>query len=274
MTEHPPTEPTGQANALALSARKGSAGHLHTDTSFHTGGGEPQRKTMSTLIDRIELAFSTLDEVVQAAEKAKTENAGVVSFANKVKGLVSFVDGLDETVKYQTLDAIGDLSDQWVQTFAGLQAISTKVGAAAGIDRTAGDESVKALQALLSLNAFDDMPTEKARAEDLIARWTASAPTKASGTRGEGKGVDPLGFTVTAICEHEGCNYTTTTEKDNLNSIRNEMKKHTKEAHKVLNVERGTPLHLGMTEGLDAVMHKDSDASQGGGFRFTKTAAA
>lgn len=227
---------------------------------------------MSTLTERIEQAFSTLTDMVEGAEKAKTEGAAVVAFANKVKSLVASVDGLADEAKYQIIGALGDKADAWVSTYAGLKATSDALSIAAGMDRTKGDESVSALQALLTLNAFDDMPEDKAKAEDLIQRWQASAPTKSRGT-GSGKEWPALGFKVAASCQVQGCGYRATTEKANLNSLRDQCKGHAKTAHKVLSTEKGTPMHQGLTEAIQKVFSGEAQAVEGGNYVVAKVAA-
>lgn len=230
---------------------------------------------MATLQERITAAFTNLETLVTTAETAKDETAAVREFAGKLSSTLKFVDGLKDTdAGYKVLAAMGDTVESWVTTVDGLRSVSEVVSKVAGIDRAQGDESVNALKVLSGapLFAFEDEPEAKAKADDLIARWLATAPT--TRTRGEGSGNPPadLGFTVRASCQVAGCGYTASTGKDNLNSFRHQCAKHEKDTHKHLTVERGTEWHKGITAAMQKVMGGESDAQEGGNWVIVKAA--
>lgn len=229
---------------------------------------------MSTLQERIDLSFATLEDMVTKAEASKEENQSVREFAAKVNGLVKYVDNLNGSAG-QIVEALGDHAQSWSDVIDNLRTIGAQVSKSSGLDRSAGDESVNALKVLSGapLFAFDDTPELKAKADDLIARWATSAPTKS--TRGDGSGtpVPELGFTVAVSCQVQGCGHRATTSKDNLNSIRRQAQVHARDTHKVLAVDRGSEFHRGITEALKLVMEGNGNAAEGGNFMVARVTA-
>lgn len=226
---------------------------------------------MSTLQERIEATFTTLEEVVTKAESAKEETQAVREFAAKVNGIVRYVDQLNGSAA-QIVEALGDKAKAWPEIVSQLREIGSEVSKASGLDRTAGDESVNALRMLAGapLFAFDEDAEAKAKADDLIARWSASAPK--SSTRGEGSGqpVPELGFTVKCSCQRDGCSWSASTTKDNRNSFWRQASLHMRDGHKIVASGAKDELGKGTIEAMTKVMSGEVQAAEGGSFIVVK----
>lgn len=226
---------------------------------------------MSTLAERIDLTFATLEEVVTKAESAKEETQAVREFAAKVNGLVKFVDNMNGSAA-QVVEALGDKAEVWPQLISELREIGSEVSKASGLDRTSGDESVNALRMLAGapLFAFDEDADAKAKADDLIARWAASAPKSTARGEGSGNPVPELGFTVKCSCQRDSCNWSASTTKDNRNSFWRQASLHMRDGHKIVASGAKDELGKGTIEAMTKVMSGEVQAAEGGSFIVVK----
>lgn len=225
--------------------------HVPTSTPEHTNQKEQTMATKATnpLAERIEQMFATLEDLVVKAEASKEEGKALSSFVTKLNGVVSFVDGLDESDGLTILGAMNGQAEAWPVTFEAMKDIASTLSKASGLDRTEGDACVTQIRAAKELGwelaGLDDL-TE--RADQLITRWESTSPKGTSST-GENAG-KPLGFTIQSKCS---CGFTRSTSKDNLNSHRYQLQQHEKDEHKHLNVAKGSTWHKDVTKALSDV---------------------
>ncbi len=176
-------------------------------------------------------------------------------------------------------DAMGDESAYVDMLLDAAQHIADAMGLSEP-NLTRGATLRNAVEAAITTSIFEDVWPEGANVcyQESIDLWDdAVAALKApeerlkalkAATSGTRPSVGKLGYTVRMECEH--C-HKVLTGSSSVGSCQDQMKKHYSECLKVETPYRGSPIHAGFTEALNAVCRTEAPANtaQGGGFILT-----
>lgn len=234
---------------------------------------------MSDVMGRVEEAVTELESAVASIEKVQAVHESAKAVAKVLDRLSKTADEMTDETKSALTKALGeDGLGIWSGIIDGVRVIMPLIGGGDG-GGDVDDGPARRIKAMFSGEVFDllgDKAIED-RATKALEAWGEVAKTKrGSGGRDGSHAANPLGFTVKVICEHAGCEWNATTTKDNLNSIRHQAIKHSRDVHNVdvkAGEGAGGELHKGLTDALDSAMHKGKPNTQGGGFRVARSKA-
>lgn len=233
-----------------------------------------QTDRMSTMLE----SFGALVESAELAQ-AKAKDDPVVEFVKAISRPVSVAGSLSPESAEAIMSALGaDGAQTWQSTLEGLQSLLSVLGSVTLTDasRVEGGKLAAQFKMLLETPLLEDAPEQAQMARDLVERWSKSAPkgSGSSATRGTGAQSTKaaLGFVTRWSCAVPGCGWTGQSNKDNLNSHRNECIKHAREKHqRILASGQGEAgvAHKALTDAFKAVMAEGKDSVAGDTFTIT-----
>lgn len=139
-----------------------------------------------------------------------------------------------------------------------------------GYDKSAADAAARRVEGILMADLVED-PFSVTDVQALLNEYrSVTASSKPRGSRSGSSSVPDLGFTVKVKDEKTG-DIVGSTTKDNLNSLRDQVRKHHEKSHGS-KPSKGEPVWQGVTDALEAVMHKGTQSAQGGGYLVDKAA--
>jgi hypothetical protein len=226
----------------------------------------PVTERGSTVAQSIEVTLQEFAVQVEAAEQEKEQGKEYRSLLNKLTGAQEAAESLF------WLTSIAEDQQGQEDNRQALMALSASLGhvlttASVGTaDRSIGEKLAARVRGIVEAELLDDDKT----ARDLIDRWSATS-TKGKGShRTDGPGTPDLGFKV--VVTSDGAQVASTS-KDNLNSLRDQLRKHHESKHGQ-KFGRGDEVHTQVTAALDAVMHKGEQQSTSGPYTVTREAVS
>jgi len=205
--------------------------------------------------------LARLDEMVQlvsGAEATKDAPTPVADFVKIGKRVCDFdVANMPEGLRNVVTDA---------QT-AMASLITSLSPAIETVDRTRGDLVASILQDMANKDALEDDAVPFAL--DLVARWVATKPQRAS----SGEAPADLGFKVVTKCDRDGCKWDSETQKDNLNSARHQAIVHAREEHsEELSIRKGGNKEQfdSLTSAFSAVLKGEQESQAGADFTIRR----
>jgi hypothetical protein len=206
------------------------------------------------MIDRL----STL--TADAVKRQGQADGPAVKLSKSTAALLSLISSLSDEDKAAVFSA-GVRPNALIETERAISTLADELKPATGSDdRSEGDKLAAWLVASIEAALIDG--DDRERAETAVEAWTSTAPktrqSRSVSASGTSAAFGPLGFTVEACCDRDGFKASTT--RDNINSIRDQIKRHEADKHGASKDQlgRSSTFHTAATKSLDAVMHDDT----------------
>lgn len=217
-------------------------------------------------MSKIETTMNTLHDLIENAQKAAEESKGVRYLHNLAEGFVKSTEALFASEGFDKVQVMS-VGQALEVALSNAQKVADGLKVASGMDRTEGDKCARALTMAVDANWLEGDEADKATG--LVNAWNATAPKGGGRTKGTGTGsstAPSLPFPVRIKCEHDGW---TATQNTSLNSVRWAAILHHADKHGS-KPSKGSPIHQGLTEALQAVIEGKTVNAQGGGYLVDK----
>lgn len=223
-------------------------------------------------MDIMEMAtpmLSKLTDLTASAVKRQGQaDSPTLKLSKSTQALLSIISALTDDDK-RAIFAAGVRPNAIVESERALSTLADELKPATGSDdRSEGNKLAAWLIASIEAALIDGDDREKAEAA--VEAWTATAPktrqTRSDSAAGTSTAFAPLGFTVEVACDR--CAFKASTTRDNVNSIRDQVKRHEVDKHGADKdtLGRSSAFHANATACLNTLMHSDEPGSTLGSF--------
>jgi hypothetical protein len=223
-------------------------------------------------MDIMEMATPMIDKLstltADAVTRQTQSDSPAVKLSKSTAALLSLISSLSDEDK-AAIFAAGVRPNALIESERAISTLVDELKPATGSDdRAEGDKLSAWLVASIEAALIDG--DDRERAETAVEAWTSTAPktrqSRSVSASGTSAAFGPLGFTVEALCDRDGFKASTT--RDNINSIRDQIKRHEADKHGASKDQLGrtSTFHQHSTAALDTVMHSDQPGSFLGSF--------